>query len=109
MNGFLKLSVLAFCTFMQLGQLSASEKPYKCSDSEKIAVTSGYCNPVLSGFYPDPSVCRVGEDYYLVNSTFQFFPGVPVFHSRDLIHWRQIGNVLDRESQLPLTGANAWQ
>ena len=109
MNGFLKFSVLVFCTFMQLGQLSASEKPYKCSDSEKIAVTSGYCNPVLPGFYPDPSVCRVGEDYYLVNSTFQFFPGVPVFHSRDLIHWRQIGNVLDRESQLPLTGANAWQ
>ena len=64
--------------------------------------TCGYTNPVLPGFYPDPSVCRVGDDYYLVNSSFQFFPGVPIFHSKDLIHWNQIGNVLDRESQLPL-------
>ena len=41
-------------------------------------------NPIIPGFYPDPSVCRVGEDYYLVTSTFEFFPGVPVFHSKDL-------------------------
>ena len=68
----------------------------------------GYLNPVLPGFYPDPSVCRVNEDYYLVNSSFQYFPGVPIFHSKDLIHWEQIGNVLDRESQLPLAKANAW-
>jgi alpha-N-arabinofuranosidase len=59
-------------------------------------------NPVLSGFYPDPSICRVGDDYYLVNSTFEYFPGVPIFHSRDLVHWRQIGHVLTRVSQLPL-------
>lgn len=62
----------------------------------------GYRNPVISGFYPDPSVCRVGNDYYLVNSTFHFFPGVPIFHSNDLIHWTQIGNCLSRESQLNL-------
>lgn len=61
-------------------------------------------NPILSGFYPDPSICRVGEDYYLVTSTFEYFPGLPVFHSRDLVHWRQIGHVLDRPSQLPLDG-----
>lgn len=61
-------------------------------------------NPILSGFYPDPSVCAVGEDYYLVNSTFAYFPGVPIFHSRDLAHWEQIGHVLDRPSQLPLDG-----
>lgn len=72
------------------------------------AVAEGYVNPVIPGFYPDPSVCRVGDDYYLVNSSFQFFPGVPVFHSKDLIHWNQIGNVLDRESQLPLKNASAW-
>ena len=59
-------------------------------------------NPILPGFYPDPSVCRVGEDYYLVTSTFEYFPGLPVFHSRDLVHWHQIGHVLDRPSQLPL-------
>ena len=61
-------------------------------------------NPILPGFYPDPSICRVGEDYYLVNSTFEYFPGLPIFHSRDLVHWRQLGHVLDRPSQLPLVG-----
>ncbi|MEJ2513145.1 MAG: glycoside hydrolase family 43 protein [Anaerolineales bacterium] len=59
-------------------------------------------NPILSGCYPDPSICRVGEDYYLVTSTFEYFPGLPIFHSRDLTHWTQIGHVLDRASQLDL-------
>lgn len=59
-------------------------------------------NPILSGCYPDPSICRVGEDYYLVTSTFEYFPGLPIFHSRDLVHWQQIGHVLDRPSQLEL-------
>ena len=59
-------------------------------------------NPILSGCYPDPSICRVDEDYYLVTSTFEYFPGLPIFHSRDLIHWRQLGHVLDRPSQLDL-------
>ena len=63
-----------------------------------------YKNPVIPGFYPDPSVCRVGEDYYLVNSSFEYFPGVPIWHSRDLVHWRQIGHVLTRRSQLELGG-----
>ncbi|MFI7633220.1 glycoside hydrolase family 43 protein [Nonomuraea sp. NPDC049400] len=61
-----------------------------------------YDNPVVAGFHPDPSVCRVVEDYYLVCSSFEYVPGVPIFHSRDLVHWRQIGNVLDRRSQLNL-------
>jgi xylan 1,4-beta-xylosidase len=61
-------------------------------------------NPILPGFYPDPSICRVGDDYYLVTSTFEYFPGLPIFHSRDLVHWRQIGHVLNRPSQLPLEG-----
>ncbi|MEV5954430.1 family 43 glycosylhydrolase [Streptomyces sp. NPDC051987] len=57
-------------------------------------------NPVIPGFHPDPSVCRVGEDCYLVCSRFEYLPGVPLFHSRDLVHWRQIGDVLDRPGQL---------
>jgi len=57
-------------------------------------------NPVLSGFYPDPSVCRVGDTYYLVNSSFEWFPGVPIHRSKDLVNWEQIGHVLDRPSQL---------
>ena len=64
-----------------------------------------YENPIIPGFFPDPSICRVGEDYYLVNSSFEFFPGVPLWHSKDLANWEQIGYVLTRESQLPLAGA----
>jgi alpha-N-arabinofuranosidase len=63
-----------------------------------------YLNPVLPGFHPDPSVCRVGGDYYLATSSFEYFPGVPLFHSLDLVHWRQIGYCLTRESQLNLHG-----
>lgn len=61
-------------------------------------------NPVVEGFSPDPSVCRVGDDYYLVTSTFAYFPGVPIYHSKDLVNWTQIGNVLDREEQLNVKG-----
>ncbi|MEO8619501.1 MAG: glycoside hydrolase family 43 protein [bacterium] len=64
-----------------------------------------YLNPVLAGFYPDPSMVRAGDDYYLVTSSFAYFPGVPIFHSKDLTHWTQIGHVLDRPSQLNLDSA----
>ena len=66
-------------------------------------------NPVLSGFYPDPSVCRVDDDYYLINSTFAFFPAVPIFHSKNLTDWTQIGNILDRPSQVKLEGCGHSQ
>lgn len=62
-------------------------------------------NPIMPGFYPDPSICAVGEDYYLINSTFAYFPGLSLMHSKDLVHWEQIGNVMDRKSQLPLKEA----
>ena len=55
---------------------------------------SCYRNPILRGMYPDPSIVRVGEDYYMVNSSFVFFPGIPVSHSRDLVHWETIGYVM---------------
>lgn len=67
-----------------------------------------YRNPIIPGYHPDPSVCRVGDDFYLVNSSFQYFPGVPLFHSKDMVNWEQIGNVLDRDSQLNLKGATSW-
>lgn len=59
-----------------------------------------YRNPILAGYYPDPSICRVGDDYYLINSTFAHFPGIPIFHSKDLVNWKQIGHVIDRPNQL---------
>jgi xylan 1,4-beta-xylosidase len=59
-------------------------------------------NPILAGFYPDPSICRVGSDFYLVNSSFSYFPGIPIFHSKDLVNWRLIGHVMDRPAQLNL-------
>ncbi|HEV7331296.1 MAG TPA: glycoside hydrolase family 43 protein [Flavisolibacter sp.] len=64
-----------------------------------------YTNPVLAGFYPDPSICRVGDDYYIVNSSFAYYPGLPIFHSKDLVSWKQIGHAMDRPEQLPLIGA----
>ena len=63
-----------------------------------------YRNPILAGFYPDPSVTRAGDKFYLVNSTFTYFPGIPVFESADLVHWTQVGNVIDRPSQLDFDG-----
>lgn len=65
--------------------------------------TIRYANPILPGFYPDPSIVKAEEFFYLICSSFEYFPGVPIFRSRDLIHWEQIGNVLDRVSQLNLT------
>ena len=59
-----------------------------------------FYNPILQGCYPDPSITRKDDDYYLVNSSFAMFPGVPIFHSKDLVNWTQIGHVLDRKSQL---------
>ncbi|WP_426565158.1 family 43 glycosylhydrolase [Angustibacter sp. McL0619] len=61
-------------------------------------------NPVLAGCHPDPTICRVGSTYYLVTSTFEYFPGLPVFRSEDLVHWQQIGHVVDRDGQLDFDG-----
>ena len=61
-------------------------------------------NPILPGFNPDPSICRAGEDYYIANSTFEWFPGVQIHHSKDLIHWRLAARPLDRVSQLDMNG-----
>ena len=65
-----------------------------------------YQNPVIPGFHPDPSICRVGDDFYLVTSTFEFFPGVPIFHSKNLVNWELINYCLTTDSQLPLQTAN---
>src|SRR5512135_1406759 len=72
--------------------------------SSTMAKPDAYLNPIIAGFYPDPSICRVGSDYYLVNSAFNYFPSLPIWHSKDLVHWTQIGNVIDRPSQFAMRG-----
>jgi alpha-N-arabinofuranosidase len=71
---------------------------------EQALPAGSYRNPILAGFYPDPSVTRVGNKFYLVNSSFAYFPGIPIFESRDLVHWSQTGHVVDRASQLTFDG-----
>jgi alpha-N-arabinofuranosidase len=77
-------------------------KDYPLEDDE-------FYNPILQGCYPDPAIVRRGGDYFMVHSSFAMFPGVPIFHSTDLVNWKQIGHVLDRESQLKVhdTGVSA--
>lgn len=70
-------------------------------------LTMTFQNPIVTGFNPDPSICRAGDDYYLITSSFEFFPGVPIYHSKDLVHWQLIGYCLTRESQLPLQHAGS--
>jgi beta-xylosidase len=67
-----------------------------------IAALSKIPNPIIPGFNPDPSVCRVGEDYFVATSSFEYFPGVPIYHSRDLVNWKLIGHALTRQSQLSM-------
>jgi len=73
------------------------------------AMPPTFANPVISGFASDPSVCRSGDDYYLVTSTFEYLPGLPIYHSRDLVNWRLLGNALARESQLSFVGRHSSQ
>lgn len=108
------LSTLLACAAMlchgQAAPSSAATFSYFAYDGHDarfdrtIDPASQYFNPILLGFFPDPSICRKGDTYYLVCSSFAFFPGVPIFESKDLVNWQQIGFVLDRPSQVPLRG-----
>jgi len=93
----MKNIIILFITAMLL-TISCSK------ETENMQVQKKFTNPILAGFYPDPSICRVDDDYYLVNSTFAYFPGIPIFHSKDLVNWELIGHVLDRAEQLDTEG-----
>jgi alpha-N-arabinofuranosidase len=97
----MRISAFLFFCFAVFAALNAQlqNTPFSAVINPNEQIT--YHNPIIPGFYSDPSVCRVGDDYYLITSTFEFFPGVPVFHSKDLVNWEQIGHVLDRPTQLP--------
>jgi alpha-N-arabinofuranosidase len=66
-----------------------------------------YQNPIIRGFNPDPSICRVGRNFYLVTSSFEYFPGLPIYHSTDLVNWKLVGHCVDRLEQLPLDKAKS--
>jgi xylan 1,4-beta-xylosidase len=85
-----KQKLLRFCLVLLLFAKSSS------------SFAQQFTNPILAGFYPDPSICRVGDDYYLVNSSFAYYPGLPIFHSKDLLNWKQIGHAMNRPEQLDL-------
>ena len=108
----MRLNTLFLVLAIAIGNLSAQDAHFShftyTGDDQRFEKqydpARQYLNPILAGFSPDPSICRVGDTYYLVNSSFAFFPGVPLYESRDLLHWTQTGHVLDRPSQLPLVG-----
>ena len=89
-------------SFLSMGFMACSTG--KTGIVQDINSSDTFLNPILPGFYPDPSICRVGDDYYLIHSSFSYFPGVPIFHSTDLVNWKQIGHILDRPEQLDVEG-----
>lgn len=74
----------------------------------KVGINMKYQNPVVRGMYPDPSICRAGDKYYMVCSSMMYFPAVPLFESEDMVNWKQIGHCLTRESQIDLTGSSIY-
>ena len=62
-----------------------------------------YTNPIIKGYHPDPSICRVNDDFYLLNSTFEWYPGLPIYHSKNLINWDLIGYCMTNQNGLDLT------
>lgn len=108
----LSLFVLSSNSLAQDGEAKSdpifSDYIYQGEDKiyqENLLSENEFYNPILQGCYPDPSITRKGDDYFLVTSTFAMYPGVPIFHSKDLINWKQIGHVLDRKSQLKVQDA----
>lgn len=101
-----KTHVIAVAALLSISNLSAqtfSDFNYRGNDkiyNDNPLKPDEFYSPILQGCYPDPSITRKGEDYYLVNSSFSMFPGVPIFTSKDLVNWKQVGHVLDRPSQL---------
>lgn len=101
-----KTNVIAVAALLSISNLSAqtfSDFNYHGNDkiyNDNPLKPDEFYSPILQGCYPDPSITKKGDDYYLVNSSFSMFPGVPIFTSKDLVNWKQVGHVLDRPSQL---------
>ncbi len=112
--GALVAALLILCPQGALRAAEAEFRWFRYAGSDPVDPGAGpaegqFRNPVLAGFYPDPSIVRVGADFYLVNSSFGWFPGIPVWHSRDLVSWRQIGNAIDRPGMVDFKGRELSQ
>ncbi|MEN4761166.1 glycoside hydrolase family 43 protein [Chryseobacterium sp. C39-AII1] len=101
-----KNGIIAAAALLSTTSISAqtfTDFQYKGNDkiyNDNPLKSDEFYSPILQGCYPDPSITKKGDDYYLVNSSFSMFPGVPIFTSKDLVNWKQVGHVLDRPSQL---------
>ena len=71
-----------------------------------LAQAQTFKNPVLPGFNPDPSICRVNDDYYMVTSSFTWYPGIPIYHSKDLVNWEIVGHGISRPDMIDMNGLN---
>ena len=98
---FMKYIILSLC-FIWL--CSACQPENQAAQETSAADTPTYQNPILAGFYPDPTICKAEGRFYMTNSTFSYFPGLPIFESTDLVNWKQIGHAMDRPSQLNTEG-----
>jgi xylan 1,4-beta-xylosidase len=95
----LKSFVLLVTLYLSLNLFAQiTQNPFAAAPEPNVTVT--YHNPVIPGFYSDPGVCRVGDDYSLITSTFEYYPGVPVFHRKDLVNCKQIGHCIHRKEQI---------
>src|SRR5690606_12198261 len=106
LNAMLRRAATLLALILLTGGAGAGEArfvrvDYRGDDGGALPAQDQYRNPVVAGFYPDPSAIRVGDDFYLVTSSFGYYPGLPLFHSTDLVSWRQIGNAIDRVDQMP--------
>lgn len=100
----LALASLPQAASAQTGEAVFDFLAYESQSASAPVPEGAYRNPVIPGFHPDPSIVRVGSDFYAVTSTFSWFPGLPILHSTDLVNWRLIGNAIDRPTQLDFSG-----
>lgn len=106
------MAAIALLSFANVSAQTFSDFSYRGNDkiyTNNPLKENEFYSPILQGCYPDPSITRKGDDYYLVNSSFSMFPGVPIFTSKDLVNWKQLGHVLDRPSQLKVEKSGVSQ
>src|SRR6187455_3343370 len=108
MKSFLVVLGLLFATVSRADDAAVAFDWFEYTGRDSTFATplppGSYNNPILAGYYPDPAVARVGDKYYLVNSTFAHWPGIPIHESTDLVHWTLIGHALSNPSKVNYDG-----